>query len=171
LFFELNMKVLDGAVPGWIDIDSTWFVPGTNFMLVTIEQNGGETHVESKTPFFDDCYNDWDHTTADVAMTVTESAEVTLPETYSLEQIYPNPFNPSTYISFALPRYDEVNLSIYNILGQRVRTLLASGREAGCQTVEWDGKDDRGQHLPSGVCFYRMETSKLLDIKKMLLLK
>jgi hypothetical protein len=83
----------------------------------------------------------------------------------------PNPFNPRTTISFTLPAADRVNLSVYDVRGRRVRTLLDGGLSAGTHFVIWEGKNDAGQNLASGVYFYHLHTATESLSKKMLLLK
>jgi len=94
-----------------------------------------------------------------------------LPTEFSLSQNVPNPFNPSTGISFALPKDAKVNLSIYNVLGQHVVTLVDETMRAGNQTVSWDGLDASGSQVASGVYFYKLRAGDFSDTKKMLLLK
>jgi subtilisin family serine protease len=81
-----------------------------------------------------------------------------LPGAFALEQNYPNPFNPSTTIRYALPSAGPVRLTIYSILGERVRTLVdAEAREAGYHEAVWNGTDDGGRSVASGVYIYRMD--------------
>jgi len=94
-----------------------------------------------------------------------------LPEGYALVQNYPNPFNPSTMIAYRLPVRAEVDISVFNVLGQSVRTLVHSTMSAGPHTVVWDGTDDRGDRQPSGVYFYRARLGNQTTSRKMLLLK
>ncbi len=94
-----------------------------------------------------------------------------LPDNYALNQNFPNPFNPRTSIRFALPSAAHVKLEVYNILGQRVSVLLDEWREVGHHTVVWDGRDNNGRGVASGVYFYRIEAEGFRDSKKMLLLK
>lgn len=89
----------------------------------------------------------------------------------TLDQNYPNPFNPSTTISFSLAQNDKVNLDIYNLKGQRVRKMLATELSAGKHSFPFDGKDDLGRPLASGMYFYRLKTSHAKLSKRMLLLK
>jgi hypothetical protein len=89
-----------------------------------------------------------------------------LPSQYALNQNYPKPFNPSTEISFALPEQARVNLTVFNVLGQKVVTLVDKELEAGEHTVTFEA-DQYG----SGVYFYRLATSKFHETKKMVLLK
>lgn len=93
------------------------------------------------------------------------------PTSYSLEQNYPNPFNPTTEIAFNLAQTERVNISIFNILGQRVATILDGEMGAGAHVVMWNGRNQNGEVLPSGVYFYKLSTENFSAVKKMLLLK
>ncbi len=84
---------------------------------------------------------------------------------------YPNPFNPTTHIEFSLKKAGNVELAIYNINGQKVRTLVSEEMEADNHKVTWNGKDDRGNSVSSGTYFYRLQTSETTQTKKMLMLK
>ena len=96
----------------------------------------------------------------------------TRPEVFALANNYPNPFNPTTTIKYALPQAADVELTVYNVLGQPVRTLVAEHQSAGRYVVEWDATNDSGHSLSSGMYFYRLEAGgDFLDFKKMLLLK
>jgi hypothetical protein len=95
-----------------------------------------------------------------------------LPTVYHLDQNYPNPFNPSTTIRFALPQQSQVTLEIYNVLGQRVRTLIADDLyEAGYYDVVWDGRNQAGGVVSSGLYIYRITAGEFTNVKKMLFLK
>ncbi|MFH1891147.1 MAG: T9SS type A sorting domain-containing protein [Candidatus Zixiibacteriota bacterium] len=93
------------------------------------------------------------------------------PIDYSLAQNYPNPFNPTTVISYNLPSASHVRLSVYNLLGQNVRTLVDGESTAGAHREIWDATDDGGNPVASGVYFYRLETTDFTQTKKMLLAK
>jgi probable HAF family extracellular repeat protein len=94
-----------------------------------------------------------------------------LPGSFELEQNYPNPFNPSTTISFSLPVRSQVNLGVYNVLGRRVRTLVNGEYAAGRYHIVWDGRDDDGNYVSTGVYFSRYRAGNLMQTRKMLLLK
>lgn len=94
-----------------------------------------------------------------------------LPTQFTLSQNYPNPFNPHTTIEYSLPVKSHVVLSIYNILGQNIRTLIDKNQGAGCRAVLWDGKTDRGKDVASGIYFYRLQIDEVSITKRMLLLK
>jgi hypothetical protein len=89
-----------------------------------------------------------------------------LPKEFSLEQNTPNPFNPITEISFALPFAANVKLDIYNIMGQKVATLIDRSMDAGYHTVTWNANS-----VASGMYFYRLQAGSFAETKKMLLLK
>ncbi len=93
------------------------------------------------------------------------------PAVFTLEQNYPNPFNPSTTIKFTLKQRSRVELSVYNVLGQRVRTLVDESRPAGAYQVSWDGLDQNSQRASSGMYFYRLKSDGFSKVKKMMLLK
>lgn len=103
-------------------------------------------------------------------VTITAAAG-SVPKSYSLAQNYPNPFNPSTEISFDLPKASQVELSIFNVLGQEVRSLVNQSMEAGSHKIMWDGRDGSGSQVSSGVYFYRLAAGSYSQTKKMMLLK
>ncbi|GAB4344031.1 MAG: hypothetical protein Kow0037_32470 [Calditrichia bacterium] len=84
---------------------------------------------------------------------------------------YPNPFNPTTRIAFNLPKTMKAEVSIFNTLGQKVRTLLSGLTEAGRHELEWDGRNDAGVPVVSGIYFYRLQTEKVTHVRQMLLVK
>ena len=94
-----------------------------------------------------------------------------LPGSFQLAQNYPNPFNPSTEISFSLPSNSHVELDIYNVLGQKVKSLVSGELTAGEHTVMWDGQNASGATVSSGVYFYRIAAGDFTDTKKMMMLK
>ena len=94
-----------------------------------------------------------------------------LPQKYSLSQNFPNPFNPETTISFGLPVDSELNISIYNLLGQKISLLTSGYFNAGFHSVTWKGISDKGMEVPAGVYLYRIETDSYRDMKKMILMK
>jgi hypothetical protein len=105
-------------------------------------------------------------------VTITKGAsETTLPRDFSLEQNHPNPFNPTTEISFSLPVTSQVRLDVFNIMGQKVTTLVDGSLPAGKHSVIWDGKSSAGETAASGVYFYKIEAADFTDVKKMLLMK
>ncbi|NIT55217.1 MAG: T9SS type A sorting domain-containing protein, partial [Aliifodinibius sp.] len=84
---------------------------------------------------------------------------------------HPNPFNPSTEIRYQLPQAEEVNIVIYNVLGQQVRELVNRKQEAGSYVVKWNGDNEQGLSVPSGMYFLRMKAGSFIANRKLLLLK
>jgi hypothetical protein len=100
-----------------------------------------------------------------------EAPQKAQPKIFKLGQNYPNPFNATTQISYKLTRGSNISLNIYNTMGQKVRTLVNEYRDPGRYTVEWDGKNDNGSDVASGVYLYKMQAGDNVDSKKMTLLK
>ncbi|MYC70849.1 MAG: T9SS type A sorting domain-containing protein [Gemmatimonadetes bacterium] len=96
----------------------------------------------------------------------------TRPTAFFLANNFPNPFNPTTTIQYALPQAAHVELTVYNVLGQPMRTLVAQHQSAGRYAMEWDATDDGGQRMAAGLYFYRLQAGgEFVEVKKMLLLK
>jgi hypothetical protein len=93
------------------------------------------------------------------------------PRDYALAQNYPNPFNPTTVIEYTLPAEADVRLEIFDIRGRRVRTLDAGPRDAGRYVKIWDGRDDQGSEVASGVYLYRLRSADYSFARKMVLLR
>jgi len=94
-----------------------------------------------------------------------------IPGQYALSQNYPNPFNANTLISFALPKAGKVTLEVFNVLGQKVNTLVNEYMTAGYKIVNWDGRDAQGNNVASGIYFYRLLAEDFKQTKKMLLIE
>jgi hypothetical protein len=155
--------------------DTSWFrqFEGLNFQLD--QRQYFHSYVSAETIF----------TVAEYAIMIcpkyteveTQEEEVITPKDFELFQNQPNPFNHETIIKYNLSRSSYVSLSIYNILGQKVRSLVNEYQKAGPKTVTWDGKDEKGKDLSSGIYFYRLSVGsigkldELAQTKRMLLLK
>jgi len=139
----------------------------------------GIYNVTVFTPFGEGSYNSPielnfnDFVGADIVVAVTSLGDDTnlLPENSSLGQNYPNPFNAQTTISFNLRSTANVELSIYNIVGQKITTLVSGRVDAGEHNVIWDGRDNSGQEVASGVYYYRLSGNNLNETRRMTLLK
>ena len=97
--------------------------------------------------------------------------EVRPPERYALVAASPNPFGSSTHVVFALPEASEVELTIYDAAGRRVRTLANTGFPAGRHTVTWDGRDDGGRLTAGGIYFYRLRAGAFVETRRMVRLR
>ncbi len=109
--------------------------------------------------------------TNDPLTTDEETIPVVLSEKPLLNPAYPNPFNPSTTLSYILPKSEKVSLDIYNVKGQKVKSLLNEYQTKGHHSIIWNGKSDYNVPCGSGIYFYRLETSESSQTKKMMLVK
>lgn len=132
-------------------------------IVVKQQENGAKTGAI----YVDDLQKD--------IVTGVESEEEELsaiPNSYSLDQNFPNPFNPSTQIRFSLPETANVSLTIFNVLGEKIMTLVNNeSLNSGTHTFTWNGRNEYGQVVPSGVYFYRVNSPKFTETKKMMMLK
>jgi hypothetical protein len=94
-----------------------------------------------------------------------------IPVVFALHQNYPNPFNASTIIRYDLPKKSEVILNIYNVLGQQIRGVVNASQSAGSKSIVWDGKNDKGKDVASGIYFYQLTAGDYKETKKMTLTK
>jgi hypothetical protein len=101
----------------------------------------------------------------------TGTDETVIPPSFSVSQNYPNPFNPSTVIEFNVPRATNITLRIYDVAGRAVRTLVSGYQSSGRKRVEWNGRDDGGKAVASGVYFYRLSTGNFCETRKIVLVK
>lgn len=92
------------------------------------------------------------------------------PLTTALHQNHPNPFNPSTTILYELPRASQVEIAVFDLLGKRIRTLVQERQQAGQHRLLWDGRDERGADVPSGVYLYRLHAGEFMQTRKMILM-
>ena len=95
----------------------------------------------------------------------------TLPQGFALEQNFPNPFNPSTTIRYELPEEAMVNVTIYDMLGRQVKTLINKTQDAGYKSVIWDATNDYGKPVSAGIYLYQIQAGEYIRTKKMVLLK
>ncbi len=182
-----------------VDLRDVSFGPGT--MGISIEDEGGtktliytdqdgvEHKIDMDAPDFEDKLRELglNLSTTDspdgmqtYAVTQTmdvpdEAAEkdqpTNLPEGYGLSQNYPNPFNPTTSIDYSIPTAQHVRMDIFNINGRKVRTLVDSYLGAGPHTVEWDGRNDRGTTVASGIYLYKLQAGDYSETRKMNFIK
>ena len=102
--------------------------------------------------------------------TLIESDEST-PSEFSITGNYPNPFNPTTTIEFTIPETGFINLSIYNITGQKIRELVSDTMTAGTHSIVWDGRDGNGMMVSSGIYLSRLVSGGNVTVGRMLLMK
>lgn len=151
---------LDGTTPMDVRViaDFTGMDTGTYSATVTVtSEDAGNSPFDIPTDL---------SVGTDVAVDGTD-----LPTSYALSQNYPNPFNPNTEIKFDIPVRSHVTLTVYNVLGQRITTLVDKEMPPGSYVADWNSTSDNGTEVTSGIYFYKLETDDFIQTKKMLLLK
>ena len=153
----LKFEVTDNTIDQFTIAATAMERPSHRLMLVSHDWSSGKPEVVWEEPGFE-------HTV------VMAGAGLT-PSTWALHQNYPNPFNAGTVIRFDLEKSSNWTLKVYNLLGQTVRTFDSEGPSVGPVNVTWNGSDDNGRQVASGVYFYRVTAGTFTDTKKMTLLK
>ena len=95
----------------------------------------------------------------------------TIPITFNLYDAYPNPFNPMTTLGYDLPEDGFVNITVYDMMGRKVKTLVNSLQTGGYKSVKWNAMDNQGHLVPAGAYLYKIEFSHFVVTRKMILLK
>jgi flagellar hook assembly protein FlgD len=107
----------------------------------------------------------------DLSIVGLEFTQNQIVENFELNQNYPNPFNPSTEITFNIAKPGKYELSVYNVLGQKIKTLAAKKFESGQNSVIWNGLNEFGNQVSSGVYFYKLSGNEVELTKKMILIR
>ncbi|HMV25909.1 MAG TPA: FlgD immunoglobulin-like domain containing protein [bacterium] len=135
----------------------------TSWLTTTFPHISGTMTKTLAGTFYESAYTD---TTGEMQKDLS-----TIPMEFGLESNFPNPFNPTTTLRYALKEDVRVSLKVYNLLGQEVRNLVNEHQTAGFKNVLWDGKNNQGKQVPSGVYIYRLEAGSFKMSKKMNLIK
>ena len=174
-----NIKLISEGIPGPYTFSiksNNDLPPGLDFALLDIPNKNVLRNIFSESITIQESLkNGYDITiiagdeqyVTDMITNILEA----IPAKYSLSQNYPNPFNPTTKIDFSLPRSDDVTVTIYNLMGQQIKVLMNSNLEYGYHTATWNGLDQLGRPVASGVYFSELRTRNFRKTKKMLLLK
>ena len=150
---------------GLIDLTGAKSIPAGESTVLRLRTTSGKFSIGSA------ILVDRDARLLNVAIVSRQASESAIPKEFALEQNYPNPFNPSTIITFALPRPSFVKLEVFNLLGQEVAVLANGQLRAGVHHVTWDGFDNSGNSVSSGVYFFRIDAGDFTSTRKMLLIK
>ena len=94
-----------------------------------------------------------------------------LPSNFGIKSAYPNPFNPVTHLRYDLPKKEIVNITIYDMMGKVVKTLVNVSQTAGFKSVQWNATNDKNEPVPAGLYLYTFQAGKVRQTKKMVLLK
>ena len=161
---DLEKQIQIHFVPrtgGSICIDSTKIGPAGDFVFSDIA--GGTFKPSFLLPEGGKCWP--------VNATGTDDNSPAVPFTFGLKQNYPNPFNPATTILYSLAKKADVKLIVYNVLGQNVKTLVNGEQEANEYEIIWNGDDNQGHAVASGIYFYKLVTNEFIATKKMMLMR
>ncbi|RLC50903.1 MAG: hypothetical protein DRI23_06130, partial [Candidatus Cloacimonadota bacterium] len=175
------------AVVAAPDIDLSWTAPAGNRSLTgyTVYRNNQQIVQVTETTYTDEdlengvyayyvkaLYGSYESEASnEVIIELTEANNIIIPENTALLGNYPNPFNPTTEISFALKDAEKVNLEIFNVRGQKVKTLVNKSMDAGLHQIVWEGLDDAGKQISSGIYFYKMQAGEYNATRKMIMMK
>jgi hypothetical protein len=160
---QLSVALQSNAYPLTISIDGAY----AQALEVTEQQNGnaiGTQLLSTK--------NSISITNKDVNLITLKISDVkSLPQSFALSQNYPNPFNPTTRFTVDVPQESRVEVGVYDILGQKVATLMSGTLSSGSHVIEWNALNDRGLSVTSGMYFVRMNAGSFSSVRKMLLMK
>ena len=160
LFYQVYSSVDGGA----------WNLTGAAMTTEYVDDSAaaGQTIEYYVTALYDIGESDMSNT---VQLDVVSVDEIGIPNTFALYQNYPNPFNPITSIRYDLPEAAHVRIAVYNVLGQKVATLVDQSMNAGFHDISWSGTNDLGSTVSSGVYLYRIESENFNAVRKLMYLK
>jgi hypothetical protein len=145
-------------VPRVITLNSTWVA--ANCRVLVFVQNNTDKKIQNA-----------EYIEVPNIPTGVGEPENGIPTAFGISQNYPNPFNPSTELDYAVKEASFVSIKVFNLLGQEVRTLVSEHKDRGIHKAAWDGKDDAGREVPSGMYLYTMVAGDFSQSQKMMLLK
>ena len=171
--FRLIVEVDPKSLPEWLSILDTGKAievekgsqsPDKLLLKLFVKDAPSEAEAEFPLTLKDSAGHQW-------SFNVKVNMGSNIPACYALYNNYPNPFNPSTTIRYALKESGHARLVIFNVLGQEVRNLVDKEQAVGLFTVKWDGRNDNGEKVSSGMYFYRLEAGNFVRTKRMMLVQ
>ena len=121
--------------------------------------------------YFANELSEYSDTLSIVLQQLDNDSDVQSPSSFKLYSNYPNPFNPTTEIGYSIPEDTFVSITIYDVQGRSVQSLVNQNKDVGLHQTNWNGKDEKGISMPAGMYLYTIQTEKFKDTKKMILLK
>ena len=177
---SVNIVLNSGAGTGQI-VQNTWMDVATiHFEIVDPQLSSGiewRTITPNRTNVFDDQNVEISANNLsglNFVLPIEDSNNNNIPSQFFISQNYPNPFNPETKIRVGIPDekdIGEISIKVYDIMGQKVKTLYQGHLEPGMHTIKWDGSDASGKRVSGGTYFYYLKSNKFHQIKKMVFLK
>ncbi len=158
--------------------DSLYAVIDAGYTYLLMEENGGDRagYIGRMPQLKPVSYENFVQTRSELLGRYSGShkdgkIEVSIPTRHMLEQNYPNPFNPITTIKYQLAEAGNISLNIYDTMGRLIKTLVNEKKEVGYHSVVWDGKDENGAAVSSGIYLYRIQTGDYTETKQCIMLK
>ena len=165
-YYNLYRDTVSGTMHFLTEVDKS------DTLYTDRQVKSGHTYFYKLTAVDDQGYeSDPSNEVMAVIKTISGDGEETLNDQFVLKQNYPNPFNPKTTIEYSLATRCFVTINIFNVLGQNIRTLVNDAKEAGNYEIEWDGKSNDGNQVPSSIYFYQMVAENFHQVKKLMLQK
>ena len=170
---NLSIITIDSDIPEWLKVELSHLyisIPkgekSGNKITINFNVENAPSDAEALVPFIiqDGKGNKWN-------FSIKVHTNSVLPLMNSLENNFPNPFNPTTTIKFSIKENIYTKLIIYNSIGQKVKTLVDSPKSVGVYSVHWNGCNENGQKVSSGVYFYKLEAGNFVKTKRMMLLE
>ncbi len=163
---KLTSVTLDWENTGFPDNHAAWLADIDNNAFIDLRQQNIYNFKSQKEHHFKILAGDADHITEELAL-----LKQNMPERFSLHPNFPNPFNPNTTIRFDVAKTGKVKLYVYNVLGQLVTILVSGTLETGKYDIQWNGKDNRGNAVSSGIYIYRLVAGGYVKARKMVLVR
>ncbi len=138
-----------------------------SYSNTTLMSGGSDGFPVGDLNWFPEKKTEWENSTT----AIDDEADMQLAEDFELSQNYPNPFNPTTTINYKISKADDIKLSVYNVMGEEIKTLVNENKAAGKYDVIWNATDNRGNRVASGLYFYKLQSSSQTIVKKMMFLK
>ena len=178
---QAEVRIPFGTSPAW-NLNSS---PGSTFGVWIGVGNAGDPYWDNGTMYSNEiAYWPWQgifsfypqkiakiHLSSSSTSIEDEGSGITIANSFELHQNYPNPFNPTTVINYDLPHPAKVEINVYNILGQKIKTLMNGIQVKGTHSVTWDGTDQKERTVASGIYFYKIVAGDYTCVRKMIMLK
>lgn len=168
-----DYRIISGGLEGQDSLVTMWGSRALNndgAVVITLEKKG-DVWKELRPHGLEIFTGNTDNRERKIFQPAEPFTPVPTPKVAALYGNYPNPFNPETQIRFQIPEATQVTLEIYNIVGQKIKTLVDGKMVPGEYTTKWSGTDDFGRKVGSGVYFYRMDAGNFHQVHRMILLK
>ena len=164
--FHIAMSLTDNTTNSTIDLTQQSELAFTTVAKGSFPSSGNEA-----VPVYPELGNSHFTVTISYSEMGTDNEEGIMPIQYALHQNYPNPFNPITTLRYDIPENSHVTITIYNMLGRQVKTLINQTQDAGYKSVIWDATNDYGKPVSAGIYLYQIQAGEYISTKKMVLLK